>query len=76
MYGKLSSRKLSSESTSVLTKEALSDLDYSSFDLLEGWEPNPGHIYTFQEQMDLINEALGDDEVLGRLDLRGTHYEL
>ena len=35
-----------------------------------------GRTFSFQEQMDLINEALGDDEVLGRLDLRGTHYEL
>ena len=34
-----------------------------------------GRIFSFQEQMDLINEAQGDDEVLGRLDLRNTHYE-
>lgn len=34
-----------------------------------------GRIFSFQEQMDLINEAPGDDEILARLDLRGTHYE-
>lgn len=34
-----------------------------------------GRVFSLQEQMDLINEAPGDDEILGRLDLRGTHYE-
>lgn len=34
-----------------------------------------GRIFSFQEQMDLINEATGDDSILGRLDLRNTHYE-
>lgn len=35
-----------------------------------------GRHFSLQEQLDLINEAQGDDEILGRLDLRGTHYEL
>lgn len=34
-----------------------------------------GRVFSLQEQMDLINEAPGDDEILGRLDLKGTHYE-
>lgn len=34
-----------------------------------------GRAFSLKEQLDLINEAQGDDEILGRLDLRGTHYE-
>lgn len=33
-----------------------------------------GRKFTWQEQMALINEATGDEEVLRDLDLRGTHY--
>lgn len=34
-----------------------------------------GRIFSFPEQMALINEAQGDDEILSRLDLKNTHYE-
>ena len=46
MNSRLASRRLSSEKSSVLTKEALQDLNLQDFDVMEGWEPTPGKIYT------------------------------
>ena len=46
MNSRLASRRLSSEKSSVLTKEALQDLNLQDFDVMDGWEPTPGKIYT------------------------------
>lgn len=53
----------------------LSDEDRKRLALRKANLKMAGRVFSFQEQMDLINEAPGDDDILGRLDLRGTHYE-
>lgn len=53
----------------------LSDEDRKRLALRKANLKMAGRIFSFQEQMNLINEAPGDDEILSRLDLRNTHYE-
>lgn len=43
---KMASKRFSSEKSSVLTKEALADLNLHEFDILPNWEPTAGKIYT------------------------------
>lgn len=43
---KMASKRFSSEKSSVLTKEALADLNLHEFDILPNWEPTSGKIYT------------------------------
>lgn len=46
MSTRTATRRLSSEKSSVLTKEALHDLNLHEFDVMDGWEPTAGKIYT------------------------------
>lgn len=46
MSTRMASKRFSSEKSSVLTKEALADLNLHEFDILPNWEPTAGKIYT------------------------------